>query len=144
MVLLLICMVRSALALDHPREARLYWLRMIGCPALLLSSMVLAVNEHPLQARFELSKSSLDAYVRTLSDLRVGASSCAQTGSTRRRVGLFTIGCAQRPVADVVTIEVGSDAMTPSAQVWYLVWESTPNSGTQGRLSSHWSLALHD
>ncbi|HEY8480091.1 MAG TPA: hypothetical protein VIL71_09700 [Spirillospora sp.] len=115
--------------------------RVLLCPVLLSAGFVFVASDVPMRVRFALSRPSLDAYVRDLRHLPVGQP-CDVMTFQKRRVGLFTVTCAERPDADTTSLRLDSDPLSPHG-VWYLVWSRDPDPDAD-RLSTHWSFALQD
>ncbi|MFI6519806.1 hypothetical protein ACIBF1_29890 [Spirillospora sp. NPDC050679] len=140
-ILLVVCLVRTGLAYRHLRKPRTTSLRALLCSALLISGLAAVIGELPMKVRFKMSKPHLDAYVETLGKLPAGTY-CDPAKFTERRVGQFTVTCAERVSDHVASLTLASDPWTPKSQLWILVWSAAPT--TQNRLSLHWSFELRD
>lgn len=141
-LLLLVCLVRAGIASRNPERPRAYELRIAICPVLLVGGFVLAAADVPMRARFEMSESELDAYARSLQHLPAG-SYCNSETFEKRRVGWFTVRCADRPAAGIVSLELEDDPLSPSG-AWFLVRRENQGRDIQNTLSDHWSLGLED
>ncbi|WP_153531410.1 hypothetical protein [Actinomadura macrotermitis] len=142
-VLLLICLVKTGLAYKYLHKPWRTSLQGIICSVLLIGGLVAMIGELPMKVRFTMSKPSLDAYVRALDKLPVGKG-CDSTKFTERRVGQFTVTCAERTTKDIVALTLAGDPWTPRAQMWILAWSENPDLATQHRLSYHWFFELDD
>ncbi|HZE30676.1 MAG TPA: hypothetical protein VE198_04470, partial [Actinoallomurus sp.] len=99
--------------------------RVIIPPLLLVLMIVFAYSAERL--RIVLSQGELDAYART-----VTAVECDEATFRPRRVGLYTVVCASRPIPSAVTLDI-RDPLTPDdTGIWYLAGPG------------HWELGTED
>lgn len=94
---------------------------------LLLLTVTIVLLSSAERLRIALSQGELDAYART-----VTAVECDKATFHPRRVGLYTVTCASRPIPSVVTLDI-RDRLTPDdTGSWFLVGPG------------HWQLGAED
>jgi hypothetical protein len=116
----LMTVVRTPFTLARLRTTPAGVARVLTPPLLLAVMIVLLPSAERL--RIALSRDDLDAYART-----VTAVECDEKTFRPRRVGLYTVTCACRPIPSVVSLTI-RDRFTPDdTGSWFLVgpgdWE---------------------
>jgi hypothetical protein len=90
--------------------------RVCAGPALLVVTVLLVLSGTPERVRLALSENALDDYART-----VTATECTEESFRPRRVGMYSVTCAQRPNGGAGVFLTVRDRLTPDRTgVWYL------------------------
>jgi hypothetical protein len=110
----LVVVARIAFAIGQITWSRGAVLRLCAGPVLIVVAVLLFFSGAPEKLRLTLSEGALDDFART-----VTATSCAEESFRPRRVGLYTVTCAERRNGGVV-LQVSDRLTPPRTGLWTL------------------------